>query len=208
MGEYGSLVAHLLANYRKNLAEGELLLVAGPPCHVFRIKKPGTGINSVTVANLPDGVSISGDLAPNDNRVVLAYGYKLPWFVGDLSSGYLAGKFLQREWVPESASDCLRDWAREEAAGEDCDQTIVEVLEECVLKVRDGIKHGRSPQDTQEDLYDTLQIYGYGDDGVPGWTYTPRDLALLQAIQERFRELFWAKYELIEPDGALIPREV
>lgn len=80
---------------------------------VYEAKKPGTMINSFTVAFLPNHICITGDYCPGLHGVVSAYGYGRGWFAGKLGADYLAEKFLQKGWHPDNARQWLIEQAKE-----------------------------------------------------------------------------------------------
>ncbi len=69
-----------------------------------------------------EGITICGDLCPGggnrNSGVTSCFGYGLEWFVGRLSRGYLAEKFLDQGWHRELAADWCEDRAHEILRGE------------------------------------------------------------------------------------------
>ncbi len=124
----------------------------------------------------PAGITIAGDLCPGDNAVTSAMGYGRKWFGSAHSPDYLAGKFLQKQFVAEAAAEDLRD----------AEQWGEHAAECAALAGRiHGLDHGSA------SLYEALVDIDpeLTSDGCPGWAYDPRDFGLLAAIQERYAAL-------------------
>ena len=170
---------------------GDGLLGSAPPRqpkvrHVgFKLSRPDTGAFAFEVHFTGFGVFIQGDLSPVHPGGFGSRQYKtLGWFIGDLSPGYLAQKFLDEGYRPKLAADELEglmeeheDWGIPEDSLPD--------LKGIVEELRDG--GGDLVSDSR--LYDRMTDAGLGhlcDDGVPGWVHDPDEVKWLVAIQKCF----------------------
>lgn len=143
---------------------------------VYEARKPGTMINSFTVAFLPNHICITGDYCPGIHGVTSAHGYGRGWFAGKLGADYLAEKFLQKGWY----SDNARQWLIEQA--------------ECYPEVAEGLL---AMADRDELLSDLSRFTEEFDELVPGtdwdcspWGYNPLEVFQLAVCQRVFSRLF------------------
>ena len=168
---------------RKSLAEHVLRKVSDGKVTAYYMEQPGKGrMMSTLLVFTPEGIAIMGDLTPETNGTVSAFGYAVDWFAGKNSEDYLCEKFLHREWVPELAEAALRDpqgWVREARPAE----TLAAIDD-----LADQLSHECLPE---TDLYHELDSLGIlCDDGIPGYGYAPAKAGWLCAIQQRFAELY------------------
>ncbi len=158
------------------------------PRHVgFSLKRPGTGAFGFEVHFTGYGIFLQGDLSPVRSGGFGCRQYKtLGWFLGELSSGYMAAKFLEKGYRPELAASDLEglmqdneDWGISEKSLSDLKEIVAE------LRLGDLVSDSR--------LYDRLHevdLEHLTDDGVPGWGYDPDEVAWLVAIQQCFRRTY------------------
>ena len=194
-----------IARYKQQMSAHVLDVVASGPVTCVRMRKPGTRIELVQLTFTPEGIAIQGDMCPELNGVCSCYGYGLGWFVRQLSVRYLAEKFLRRQWVEETAREhverLLEDWR----ADEETDPTLIDDLAEAHEDMgSDWSEH--SYRDTIVEVLERHHIYEV-EDVWPDHDYNRRDLFLLAAIQQRFRELFWQRYELRQDGGHVVMAE-
>ncbi len=141
----------------------------------------------VQVADLRGSILIYGDLCPgvltHDNRGVISVEKKsLAWFVGATSTGYLASKFLDTAWQSDAAAAHCRDLAERE---EDDDTRAK--LED----LADRAESMGEPSDDPSWCDDLGEIDNDALEGCRGYDFA--NLALLVAIQRRFRLLWLAR---------------
>ena len=195
----------LLAQYDKSLADTvlteEMPNGALDPYRAYRLAKPGTRINSVRIIQTPEGVLLAGDLTPNDNRGILSdTGKNIAWFAGDLPGHYLCEKFLRKAWHADLAALTLHRWLKE---GEDTWGQSLDIYQtspvaaswEGKISYRNAISRAARLLECDDmearELYEMIGRYGYDTgDGIPGYGYDLRDVALLCAIQGRFAHLY------------------
>lgn len=150
-----------------------------PPIEAFYLRPPEGGrIMSTLILFTPEGIVLMGDLTPERNGTVSAFGYGKGWFSSKLSGDYLCEKFLERRWISEIAEERLRDrkW-NSEMYGEEQAEQMISIADE--LSDNHGV----------EWLSDELNEIGYDlSDGVPGIGYDSRERSWLIAIQQRFSE--------------------
>jgi hypothetical protein len=183
---------HRLVSYAVNDS------VSGGRIEAYSLRREGTRIMCVELAFLPGYIAITGDYCPGQNGVISRIGYGRAWFTGELSYDYLAGKFLTQQFVPELAAAILIDWANADHM-EDLGLAMPAArrAREALLhwaRVCEGLPQGDSVEswEARMGMHEALQPFGYTDDGLPGWWYQPRDVAVLAAIQQRFAELYHA----------------
>lgn len=154
----------------------------------------------------PEGIVITGDLHPGRHERangVISRGYDLDWFKRELSTTYLAEKFLSRVWVPESFKEYVEEYIRDGNLDNDPKPWRVGHYEEDNWTEEKALKYliGHSdlinnPYDTYDNLPEVKQenntwLCPYdGDFAGTGYDYDPIETGWLAAIQQRFRELY------------------
>lgn len=144
---------------------------------MFRLQaEDGMRMLSTTVIFSDEGIIICGDLAPGRRFCVKSdRGYGIEWFAGDASGDYLCEKFLSTDFHVELAVEELRreaDTVDDPSVADDA-RALAERIE------------GMDDAEAIEELCD-----GLPDEDLPGIGYEPKDAALLQAIKDKFRELW------------------
>jgi len=187
MSEYDDAVKHLHDNIARNLSNLELSTVAETDkVKCYRLAKPGTRAYSVQITFTPEGIAIQGDLIISGYGVCSTFGYGLDWFADRLNDDYLCEKFMQREFVAESAIDDLR-YQLEDMT--DDEKAVAEELIDAL-----GSSNG-------EEARDDYASFCWTRDCEPsGCDYNIAARATLSAVQERFREL-WTKEESDKPEA-------
>lgn len=161
-------------------------------CDVYRLTPPdGSLAGSVTVACVDGYLAIFGDLCPgveyHDNRGVFSVERKpLAWFAGDLSPQYLASKFLKEVWEPSAAAAACRELATDPAWDSDVADLhdLADRAEQIQIRDTDAIV---------EWCQDLAEIDSDPETIAACYAYDPDNLALLVAIQRRFRALWLAR---------------
>ena len=136
----------------------------------------------------PEGIVIMGDLCPARQGIISCYGYGLKWFVGKLSAGYLAGKFLATDFQVDVVCELLSNCA--DNGADFWDEPVTTDPDE--IRALAGAIEGNEVG--MHAFRDTVaEDWGWSEDccDLPGWTYNTEDWALLVALQERFSELYW-----------------
>jgi len=176
--------------YQQTMARCELSEVS-EKTQSFYLKIPGEGrMESCLVTFTPEGIVIHGDLTPCRNGVISCYGKGINWFRGELSPCYLAEKFLEKGFHAKEAAKEMRDhqhWIHGDPEDDLSTPLTAEDWEKEVIELCDDLEYGDC---THQDLYEWLSDRDIDTDDIPGWTYNPRDVKLLSAIQERFAELY------------------
>lgn len=200
MGAHADAVANLRKLYDRDLAGHVLVpLVEGPGVCVFQLRRPGTRIMLVELVFTLEGILLHGDFTPEDNRSCGAHMKGLAWFAAEMDAGYLASKFLQREWTAEGAEDHVRN-------------NIATLREQLLERDDDALRARISSLEARANKGDGFtSLFEYTQTWVPEfeadrsdleWEY-PRDdystrgVAALGAIHARFRALFWERYDSI-----------
>ena len=160
------------------------------PRHVgFKLKRPGTGAYGFELHFTGYGIFLQGDLSPVRSGGFGCRQYKtLGWFLGELSPGYMAEKFLEKGYRPELAASELEDLVQEHEDWGIPEKSLPD-LTEIVAELRSG----GGDLVSASRLYDRLHEVELGhltDDGVPGWGYDPDEVAWLVAIQQCFRRTY------------------
>lgn len=202
-----------LKMYTEQLADHELFRLQDMgPVRAWYLKSPGgTRMMSTLFTFTFEGIVVMGDFCPNGHGAISAYGYGLAWFVGVLAPDYLAEKFLPRAYHEDDAEDWFR-WELEQVRGEieehrawpgfDADDMVRLVdRREAIKEILDGGDF------TEAVVLTQWHEYALDCEDFPGHTHSRSDMALLSAIQQRFRELFWERYERIDADGNPVERE-
>lgn len=139
-------------------------------------------------------------------------------FVGELDPGYLATKFLKKQWTRASAErhfaglirklELLATDGLDDAAESAAELRRLRRLEPSMFD-----SHGEWEKNLASELDALVNGIGRFDDPMidasertPPLEYVADDVARLTAIHGRFRELFMAAYRL--EDGEVIKREV
>lgn len=173
----------------------------------YLLQKPGTRKHSCQITFTPEGISIQGDITPEDNNGSCSRSRikSLDWFTGELSPDYLAPYFLRHKWSQE---ECKRE----------LDHQIEKAQE--LYKAQKADNDGRA-EDTYAELEQLHRLhesvlcgeYGFqkaceeeGFGGgyqarndktisyvVPGYGYNSQEVAILAAIQQTFRRLYWER---------------
>ncbi len=168
---------------------------------MYYLKKPGHGrMCSTLIIFSPEGIVIAGDLCPAGSGVISCLGYGLDWFARQLGPGYLAEKFLKQGWDQQAAGEDLRGRAEELREEGDMYFTDPEILAEAIQTTEDcasGCEAGNYTCEYEmwEELTYRAAVADYFESEVPGWGYSPREMALLSAIQQKFAELYNARLE-------------
>lgn len=178
-------------------------------------RKPGTRAYMVQITSTPEGIAIQGDTIPgHDHHGALTNAGGLAWFVSESDPDYLAGKFLTKTWVREEAEQHIRDLISKltRMGVEDDNDDAREVAMELRQAARsnpfdDIVSYTKAFGETL-----TLVI-GAGrftdplidfDEAYPSLAYRPSEVAMLSAIQKRFRTLFLERYSIHQ--GKVIKR--
>ncbi len=178
------------------------VVVEAPEVQVYRLLKPGEGsMGSVSIAFFPDRMAVFGDASPGrsglDFRGVFSDpGYGRGWFAGDLSRGYLCGKFLERGFLPSRAAEALRETA-DERAGEDRDED----RHDRRLSAGDLRERADEIESLGDDEHEVARwrVDFYNDEGIAGdilegaYGVDPDAADQLCAIQVRFAALWRAR---------------
>ncbi len=170
----------------------------------FKLKQPDTINLAFEVHFTGHGIFIQGDLSPVAPGGFGCCQYKtLGWFLGELSPGYLAEKFLTQGFQPELAAPELKEWVRNHA-----DYGISEGSLRSLEEVIDELESSYPDLDCSVRLHDRLYELGLGwmcDDGVPGWGYSPTEKCWLVAIQRCFRRLYGSLNASLDSKGESPP---
>jgi hypothetical protein len=185
---------------RKTMSELALTRVCNcDPIVAFQLAKPSTRINSCMIVFTPEGIVIMGDLVPESNHGAISMrGYGLAWFASKLGEDYLCSKFLETEYVPETAREYVAWLAK--SMVEDDDESNAErhrVLSEALEADPDAHGDHFGDQGAFVELMTEADYYDAVTDGC-GWDYNPRDASVLCAIQQRFSEAYT---ELVKQEG-------
>jgi hypothetical protein len=193
--------------YYRDLEGATLQMVdKGQETEVFLLRKyPESHDMSTWLIFGPWGTIITGDLRPSGHGSI-APGYGRAWFSCELEPDYLAGKFLEKKWVPESAIESWKEQAELQKTEEDENEArftwrvAYEDLEnatkgDAMLKLL-----GRPDLfETGQLLYDNLPEYSYkghwhtpfdGESIEGGHDYLEGEIGWLSAIQRKFSELY------------------
>lgn len=157
----------------------------GTKSSMWYLRYPDQRAQSTLIIFSPEGIIITGDLCPGENRgVVSDYGYGLSWFVQDLNPDYLAEKFLRKRFVFEVADQEFRETVRGYV---ECGDMTAELGEKALSDWGEV-----DPEDESEAL-DVCEAYfaQHGIDDFGMW-YDPHEMKLLVATQRQFAELYWA----------------
>jgi hypothetical protein len=158
-------------------------LDAGKDMKAFYLKKPGEGrMMSTLIVFTPEGIVIQGDLTPGQNGNVSCFNYGLDWFRGDLSEGYLCGKFLETSFSREGTDENIRE-------------AIISKRREGGID-RDAARElwDERPQDEEMDERGFYDFFcdRLGDDASESirYDYRPGEAGWLCVIQQRFAALY------------------
>lgn len=175
---------------------------------VLRNVERSTCVNSCTIVFTPVGVAILGDLVPGENGVVSRTYLSVEWFAGQLSQDYLCSKFLPKQWHHELARDEVDQMIYDvQARADEAEAAIEEAVDrsEGLIYVNIDAERGATLIEELETLSYKLDCCEIGeeglhdalheldiptDDGIPGYGYSPREVEILVAIQQRFAELY------------------
>jgi hypothetical protein len=191
------------------------VIVDDRPVKCWSIRPPNiTDFNSVMVTATPAGVV----LQRIDRKRGMPSDIPLTGFVGELDPGYLAEKFLTKQWTRESAARHFEALIRKlELLATDGHEDAAESAAELRrLRLRDTTmfdSHGEWEKNLASELDSLIDGIGRFDDPMidasdrtPPLEYVADDVARLTAIHGRFRDLFMAAYRL--EDGEVVKREV
>ncbi len=178
-----------LANHVLQPAEGNNVAALA-----HRIVKPGSMYYSAYISEVATSLCITGDicLGANNHGIVSAPGYKMDWFAGQLSEGYLCEKFLRHEWQWAVAIEGIQ-WQIREAIKE---EEVTVGLESWWLDNADKLQKFLESPGWKYDTPNMTEFYEFmsdelGDDGtdLPGYDYPRVQAGWLCAIQQRYSEL-------------------
>lgn len=183
--------SYVTEQMRQALARHVLEKVQDGRVLAYYLKDPAQGrMMSTLILFTPEGIVLMGDLTPNRNGVISAYGYGVGWFGSDKSECYLCEKFLDKQYVHEAAAEELRDV---DSHWRQIDGALPTAEEKEQLERLDEIAEALDEHDA-EWLIRELEDAGYVvDDGPPGYTYEPHEAGWLCALQQRFAELYQAE---------------
>lgn len=173
---------------REHFADAELTVVTDDEaCGVFvySLRKPGTRLGGVTLVFTLEGMAILGDMACREWHPTQQPGRSRNWFLHRPKGEYLLENFMQARCIQLAAEDEVRDWA--ESARDDGESGDAARL----VQIADWLTTGVEPG-WEAELYERLCDLGtcYADDGLPGWTWPSWESSLLEAIVDRFCDLF------------------
>ena len=160
---------------------------------MYLLKKPGTWNYSCQITFSPAGIAIQGDITPEDNNGSCSRGKSLEWFAGELSPDYLASKFLRRKWSEEL---CKRDLNRRIGEAQELYEVQKadndERAEDTSAELEQLHRLHLAAFFGEHNFYQACEREGFDDgDDLPGWGYAPQEVAILAAIQQTFRRLYW-----------------
>lgn len=148
---------------------------------VYRMRKPGSMFFAVDVSFVAGVIVLSGDYCPGRHGVVSAGGYGRGWFSGQLSSRYLAEKFLSKGWHAENAKRWLAEKSEEHP--------------EHAEELNELANGGNELLDNPFGFRDAVEaVLGEIDSEASPWDYDPEELAKLIVCQLVFARL-WAARE-------------
>ena len=191
---------HDLDFYYREIAQSVLEPVEiGERVQSFYLRRrPRERCMSTLLVFTPEGIAIMGDLTPTDHGTVSAMGYGLAWFAGELSSSYLAEKFLRRQYIPETMWEQVQWWITQ--AEEDGEPEVAEAWREVI---REDCENSTRVYDIICDS-DVLGGYDASEHLSSGCGYVDHQIGWLVAIQRRFRETYWewVKTQAVPPRKA------
>lgn len=176
---------------------------AGDKIKAFYTKSPKGGrMMSTLFLFTPEGIVLMGDLCPggpHNSGSISTFGYGVDWFAGSLSEDYLCSKFLVKEWVPESAIKYV-DYEIESLEAQKAQEDAKPGDFEVKLRELKYLKRDLEEKliESEHEFYDRLieiDAY-YCSDGIPGYDYEPGAAGWLCALQQKFSELYHAKYPI------------
>lgn len=178
---------------RKMFANHVLELIQEGAITGYYMREPGTRNCLVLLTFSPEGITITGDLTPEPNGSVSVYGYDLNWFAGQMSEAYLCGKFLTYRWLPELAVAEIRDpegWIRAEIV-DDVERDDGDRAEDLAIlnSLADSLE---ADECGVHGMIDRLNAVRIQCEEVPGYGDDPKEVRVLCAIQQKFRQLYWA----------------
>lgn len=149
----------------------------------------GSRIQAALIVFTPEGIVIMGDLVPGWRAAVSAFGKGLEWFSGELSPDYLASKFLEKDFLPESAARYLSE--HKAMVAEQCDVGKGRGVTDEIEAIDEAIASLMSGDWGAESFYSFLheQDIDGVHDGV-GRDYHPGHLDLLVRTQKAFARLY------------------
>lgn len=164
------------------------------PFPTYRLKDPEHGrIQGCVLIFSDEGIVIVGDLTPDrawNGAVSSAYGYGLDWFVQKHGEDYLCEKFLHTKFITAQAQRRVRDLL--EYMHKDCPGDMTVPMLEAHALDGDYPWVSDDPFGVDTAFYEWyFDTFGDADEiGSIGWGYDPDAVAVLCAIQRRFRELW------------------
>ena len=157
-------------------------VIESGPIKAYYLRRPGGGrMMSTLITFSPEGISITGDLTPEQRGTCSVLGYGLDWFAGLNGADYLCSKFLTKKW---RCSHAIRemDWRIGADADESTQWKAVKAELQNTLGLDDFDAH---------DLYDLMNKHDIDtSDGVPGMDYIEEERGWLVAIQLTFARLW------------------
>ncbi len=150
----------------------------------LRMGIPGDGIYAVHLIEFANRICITGDirLGGNECGIVSNVGYKLSWFAGQLSEGYLCEKFsLSREWQWKVAVEEINTYIKDEGGW----------YRDNADKFRKFIKSPGWKYDvpTEAEFYEFMTDLGDDCCEMLGYDYPRGQAGWLCAVQQRYSEL-------------------
>lgn len=153
----------------------------GKSTDMWYLRYPDQRAQSTLIIFSPEGIVITGDLCPGDNRgVVSDYGYGLSWFVQELNPYYLAGKFLRKKFVFDVADETFRAMVKDAF-----DNKEFSVAEEAICEWEEV-----DPENPIEAV--EMCRRHFGEEGCEsfGMGYDPKEMKMLVATQRQFAALY------------------
>jgi len=163
---------------------------AGGEFRAFYLKEPGHGrMNSTLFIFTPEGIVIMGDLCPGGPKnqgSISDFNYGLGWFSRPQGEWYLCSKFLRKVWQSEAALEWVQDHIKAIEKGEEAGD--IEEFREIESDLQyQNLDAGH--------FHDALETAGYDIDGeLPGEDFPRNTAGWLCALQQKFAELYQAKY--------------
>lgn len=177
MSHYNDAVERYTKMYTEEFQKHVLDRVNLDPA-IFHMHRPDRGLYHTHICFIGGKIVIFGDamIGHLGRGVISTPGYDLDWFTSQLDAGYLAEKFLGRDWCEECARDFVDEELQEENMG-------TEVREYGLKWIKDGDEWSRDVfiQEWIEHMNDT--------EDWPRMGYNPAEISMLHVIQVRFREL-------------------
>ena len=177
MSHYNDAVDRCTKMYREEFEKHVLERISlDPP--IFKMHRPDSGLYHMHICFVSGKIVLFGDAMVGylGRGVISTPGYDLDWFTSKLDAGYLAEKFIARDWCEELAQDFLDEMLKEKDLGEE---------------QRHALEWIKSGGDLCRDAF--MREWAEHAEGGHGWpseSYNPAEISMLSVIQMRFRELY------------------